>query len=84
MRGLHTPRAMPLSRHPSASIRCTPDSPPSHISQSTGNDIEGSVLLTLQEPYRPDVVRMQAVLTGFGSSATRSFHFHTYGDMTVG
>ena len=50
---------------------------------STGS-ISGSALLHLLEPDRPGVVRMQARLLGLTPSATHSFHFHAYGDMTVG
>jgi len=46
--------------------------------------ITGFALLTLQEPDRPNIVRMQAVLDGFEASTQHSFHFHTWGDMSVG
>ena len=41
-------------------------------------------LATLLEPARPGVVRMQARLMGLTPDGTNSFHFHTWGDMTVG
>jgi len=46
--------------------------------------ISGSALLQLLEPHRPGVVRMQAHLNGLSRSSRHSFHFHTWGDMTVG
>jgi len=52
--------------------------------QTASYQVEGSVLLTLQQPYRPDVVRMQALLTGLTGEAKKSFHFHTWGDLTAG
>ena len=50
---------------------------------STGT-ITGSALLQLLEPDEPGVVRMQARLMGLPSGSTHSFHFHAWGDMTVG
>lgn len=44
----------------------------------------GSVLLTLLEPQQPDTVHVQARLFGLEPSSEHSFHFHTFGDMTVG
>lgn len=49
----------------------------------TGLTVTGSVLLTLQEPKQPGVVRMQAILQGMVASGAHSFHFHEWGDMTA-
>ena len=49
-----------------------------------GLAIKGSALLSMQEYLNPGVVRFQARLTGMKKGATHSFHFHEYGDMTVG
>ena len=43
----------------------------------------GEALLTLLEPERPGVVRMQAKINGLKQSSDHSFHFHEYGDMTA-
>ena len=49
----------------------------------SGSVIHGSALLQLLEPEQPGVVRMQARLQGLGRGSVHSFHFHTWGDMTV-
>jgi len=49
----------------------------------TSRDISGVALLQLLEPERPGTVRMQAQLRGLERGSTHSFHFHTWGDMTV-
>ena len=46
--------------------------------------VVGSVLLSLLEPSEPGVVRLQARLTGLDADSEHSFHFHEWGDMTVG
>ena len=46
--------------------------------------VSGSALLHLLEPHQPGVVRMQARLLGLQRDSTHSFHFHEWGDMTVG
>lgn len=43
----------------------------------------GEALLTLLEPERPGVVRMQAKINGLKENSDHSFHFHEYGDMTA-
>jgi len=43
----------------------------------------GVALLTLLEPERPGVVRMQAKIDGLKQNSDHSFHFHEYGDMTA-
>ena len=49
-----------------------------------GSALAGQALLTIQEYLKPGVVRFQARLTGLAKGASHSFHFHEYGDMTVG
>jgi len=49
----------------------------------TGPDVRGSAILQLMEPERPGIVRMRARLEGLSKGNTHSFHFHTWGDMTV-
>jgi len=51
---------------------------------ATVGSVSGSALLHLLEPDRPGVVRMQARLMGLSQGSTHSFHFHRWGDMTVG
>jgi len=45
--------------------------------------IQGHALLRLLEPYRPGYVRMEARIVGLNRETMHSFHFHTWGDMTV-
>lgn len=49
----------------------------------TGPDVRGSALLQLMEPDRPGVVQVTARLEGLSRDTSHSFHFHTWGDMTV-
>jgi len=50
---------------------------------SDTSTITGSALLTLLVPDRPGVVHLTARLQGLQPNAEHSFHFHTWGDMTV-
>ena len=70
-----------FERSTSSTTNPTIDGQPASV---PAGEVVGSALLTLQEPDRPNVVRMQARLQGLNSGSTHSFHFHTWGDMTVG
>lgn len=45
--------------------------------------IYGVASLVERVPYQPDIVSMQATLYGLSPAQLHSFHFHTWGDMTV-
>jgi Cu-Zn family superoxide dismutase len=65
----------------STPINPTLDGQPTQIAPGS---VGGSALLQLMEPHQPGVVRMQARLLGLTRHSTHSFHFHSWGDMTVG
>jgi len=45
--------------------------------------VSGYALLSLLEPHQPGVARFQAELSGLQPGSAHSFHFHSWGDMTV-